>query len=329
MREKKLISIVIPVFNEESNIMECYETLIEHCANHDKKYDFKFIFMDNHSTDQSFSILKKLTIKDPHVKVFRFSRNFGYQASIYTGYINAEGDAAIQFDCDLQDPVEKITDFLSKWEEGYKVVYGIRVQRKENIIITGIRLIFYRFISFISQNPLPLDAGDFRLIDRCIIDEMSKIYDSRPYIRGLSSSLGFKQIGIEYVRNERKKGESKFGFINMFSLAWDGIANHSILPLRLASFTGLLIGLATIFFGLVYTVAKFNFGKDWPGGFVTLVLLLLFSIFLNSIFLGIIGEYLGRIYTQVKKLPITIIEDSVTSSTDENFEEKMNKQFYV
>jgi len=318
LSDKKLISIVIPVYNEEDNIKICYETLLNLFRQLEDQYDFEMIFTDNHSKDQSFPILLELAKKDPCVKVFRFSRNFGYQASIYTAYLKAEGDAAIQFDCDLQDPPEMIPEFLSRWESGYKVVYGIRVGRKEGAWITGMRFLFYRMISWISRDPLPVDAGDFRLIDRCIIEEMARVDDSRPYLRGMISSFGFPQIGLEYQRNQRERGESKFSLLTLISFAWDGITNHSILPLRLATIIGFVLAFIIFISIVIYSFGKIFYGLNWPAGFATLVILLLISIFLNAIFLGIIGEYLGRIYLQVKKMPITIIENSYPKDNEED-----------
>jgi dolichol-phosphate mannosyltransferase len=311
MRPRKLISIVVPVYNEESNIPLCYEILKDLCTTLEESYDFEFIFTDNHSSDQSFNKLTELASCDSRVKVLRFSRNFGYQASIYTGYLQCTGDAAIQFDCDMQDPVEMIPEFLSRWEAGYKVVYGVRVGREEGMWITGLRLVFYRIISWVSRDPLPVDAGDFRLVDRCIVEEMAKVHDTRPYLRGMISSFGFPQVGVEYHRNKRLRERSTFNFLSYLSLAWDGLTNHSIAPLRLATIMGFAITAITVVFIIVYFLGRIFLSTTMPAGFATLVILLLFSILLNAVFLGIIGEYLGRIYLQVKRMPITIIEKRV------------------
>lgn len=311
---KTLISIVIPVYNEEENVELCYHQINKILMSISKKYEFEFIFTDNHSTDNTFNKLKDLTEVDKRIRVIRFSRNFGFQRSILTGYLAAKGDAAIQLDCDLQDPPELINDFIAKWEEGYKVVYGIRISRKEGKFITALRKIFYRLIDILSDTNIPHDAGDFRIIDRCIIDVLAKTQDMRPYIRGMISSIGFKQIGIPYERAARKHGQSKFSFKHLFQLAIDGITNHSIVPLRFATYTGLLISLIT-FLGVVsYVIGQFFFGKHWPAGFATTTALILTSLSLNALFLGIIGEYLGRIYLQTKPSPLTIIEQEIKKS---------------
>jgi glycosyltransferase involved in cell wall biosynthesis len=310
---RKLISIVVPVFNEEANIEPLYTALIPVLEQLKAQYDFELLFTDNHSTDQTFEILRRLSLKDNRLRVLRFSRNFGFQRSIYTGYIHARGDAAVQIDCDLQDPHEMITEFVRKWEEGYQVVYGERSQRQESWTMNVIRKIFYRLIDFLSEDQLPYDAGDFRLVDRRVLDVLKQIDDYQPYLRGTIATLGFNQIGIPYNRNERKLGVSKFSVAQLFGLALDGILNHSVVPLRLATMIGFIVSVTTFIGTAVYLLGKIALGKSWPPGFTTLVVLILGSLSLNALFLGIIGEYLGRIYRQVKKRPLTIIECEINS----------------
>ncbi len=178
--ERKLISIIVPVLNEDQNIARLYKTVNDTLAPLAPRYDVEFVFTDNHSTDNSYQMLKALGDSDPRVRVIRFSRNFGYQASIMTGYLNARGDAVIQLDCDLQDPPSMIVDFIHHWESGYRVVYGVRKQRKEGWLVTSLRKVFYRLINALSEHPLPVDAGDFRLVDRRIVDELAKTMMRRP-----------------------------------------------------------------------------------------------------------------------------------------------------
>jgi dolichol-phosphate mannosyltransferase len=171
-----------------------------------------------------------------------------------------------------------------------------------------VRKTFYRIIDWLSEDELPLDAGDFRLVDRCILDELQKFEDNQPYLRGAIAALGFDQIGIPYNRAERQRGKSKFSFGELIGLALDGILNHSVVPLRIATYLGLTISVIT-FLGLVgYAIGRLFLGKDWPPGFATTIILILGSLSLNALFLGIIGEYLGRIYRQVKRRPLTIVE---------------------
>jgi len=305
---KRLISICVPVFNEESNIEPLYSALLPIMDQLSELYEFELLFTDNHSTDRTFEALEQLAQRDVRVRAIRFSRNFGFQRSIATSYANARGDAAIQIDCDLQDPPALILDFVRKWEEGYKVVYGVRNMRREGWGMNVVRKTFYRIIDWLSEDELPLDAGDFRLVDRCILDELQKFEDNQPYLRGAIAALGFDQIGIPYNRAERQRGKSKFSFGELIGLALDGILNHSVVPLRIATYLGLTISMIT-FLGLVgYAIGRLFLEKDWPPGFATTIILILGSLSLNALFLGIIGEYLGRIYRQVKRRPLTIVE---------------------
>jgi dolichol-phosphate mannosyltransferase len=305
---KKLISIIIPVLNESENINPFYESILPVINSCSDKYEFEILFTDNHSSDDTFEKISLLCMRDKRVKVIRFSRNFGYQKSILTGYLNAAGDALIQIDCDLQDPLELIVDFLTYWEDGNLVVYGIRRSRKDSFILHSARKIFYRLINYLSDYDLPLDAGDFRLIDKKIVGTLRQMDDAHPYIRGSIAGMGFKQIGIPYDRIARARGYSKFNFNDLITLSLDGILNHSIKPLRLASIFGLFISVITLAMILIYSLGRMYFGLNWPSGFTTITVITLFGISINSLFLGIIGEYLGRIYQQTKKKPLTIIE---------------------
>lgn len=310
MADKKLISFLVPVYNEEDNVGPLHESVTRLMAGL-PRYDFELVFTDNHSTDRTPQLLRELAKKDSRVRVIRFSRNFGYQKSIHTGYVNAAGDAAIQLDCDMQDPPELIPEFLRLWEEGHHVVYGVRRSRQEAWWINALRAIFYRLIDALSEDALPHDAGDFRLVDRRVIEELKKIEDSQPYLRGTLATLGFNQIGVPYDRLERKRGRSKFSFGQLIGLAFDGILNHSTMPLRVATYIGLFVSLLT-FAGLVFCLAmKVLFGQNWPAGFATTTVLILLSLSLNAIFLGVIGEYIGRMYQHIKRRPLTIVEEEL------------------
>ena len=308
---KKKLSIITPVYNEEENILPYYARMLFVLEGLKDKYDFEFIFTDNCSEDNTFNCLHELSKKDSRIKVYSFSRNFGYQKSILTGYQKCTGNAAIEFDCDLQDPPEMIAQFLKEWEAGSDIVYGIRTHRQEGRFIGLLRKVFYRLIAKISENDLPYDAGDFMLIDEKILIQLRTVNDTNLYLRGLIFGYGFKRTGICYSRDARVRGVSKFPYRRMFELAVDGIISQSILPLRLASYLGLAIALVTCFMSLFYIGLKFFSEVTVAAGFTTTVLLILFSISINAIFLGIIGEYLARIYTQTKNRPLTIIRKSI------------------
>ncbi|WP_237564943.1 glycosyltransferase family 2 protein [Blastopirellula marina] len=311
-----MITIVVPVLNEEANIQRLYSTVNETMQPVADRYRIEFLFTDNHSTDRSFELLSNIAATDSRVRVLRFSRNFGYQRSILTGYLNASGEAVIQLDCDLQDPPAMILEFLAKWEVGYKVIYGVRKQRREGVGITLARKAFYRLINWLSDDPLPLDAGDFRLVDRRIVEVLRKHQDATPYLRGQIAAMGFRQIGLEYSRSPRLDGESKFGYYDLINLAIDGILNHSPIPLRLAKYVSQAAFVVTCIFIAVYASMKLTVGTDWTAGFATLAVLTLSSICINSLLIGIQGEYIARIYKHTKQQPLTIIEESVNGSTE-------------
>jgi len=307
---RRLLSIVVPVYNEQANVERCARSVAAVLEPLADRYNYELIFTDNHSTDGTFEKLRQIAASDPRVRVFRFARNHGFQKSIYTGYLLAAGDAAIQLDCDLQDPPELIPEFLAQWEAGYRVVYGVRRQRREAFWLTAFRKVFYRLINWVSDDELPKDAGDFRLLDRCILDILSQIHDCHPYLRGTIAALGFEQIGIPYSRAERTAGRSKFSLGQLFELATDGILNHSLVPLRLATYAGFLVSTLSVLTMVAYLVGRI-LGAAWPAGFATLAVLILASLGITSMFLGIIGEYLGRIYQQLKGRPLTIIETAI------------------
>ena len=315
-KNKKLISLIIPVFNEEDNIFPLYEAVLPVINDCEDKYNFELVFTDNHSADSTFSKLSELREIDNRVRVFRFSRNFGYQKSILTGYLKARGDALIQLDCDLQDPPDLIPEFLKHWEDGCAVVYGVRRSRTEGAIISFARKIFYRLTDYLSEDELPVDVGDFRLIDKKVVTVLRQVDDAQPYLRGTIAAMGFKQHGIQYDRRGRERGQTNFRFKDLVGLALDGILNHSIVPLRLATFFSIGVTVLTLLAILGYVGGKLLLGFNWPAGFTTLTVIVLAGISVNALFLGIIGEYLGRIYQQVKKHPLVIIEATLDNYQD-------------
>lgn len=304
----KTVTVAIPVFNEAPNIERAYTAVSAVMKPLSGQYDYEILFTDNCSTDGSFEIIERLARKDPRVRGARFSRNFGYQGSVYTLYVLSKGDAVIHLDCDLQDPPEMIPEFLARWESGYEYVYGIRKGRPEGPLLHFVRRLFYRLINALSDDDLPVDVGDFRLVDRKIVDVLRQIYDCSPYLRGQIASLGFRQTGIEYARRKRVEGKTSFDLWGYVEIAIDGIVNHSVVPLRLATYTGVVAAGVSGTLIAVYTTGKIFLGYPWPPGFTTITSLILISLSFNAIFLGIIGEYLGRIYRQMKGRPVAIID---------------------
>jgi len=305
---KPLVSLVIPVFNEEGNVMPFYadvRRVIDPLAD---QYEFEFVFTDNHSTDKTPDLLRDLARADPRVHAYRLSRNFGYQRSILTAYLKCRGDAAIQLDCDLQDPTDLIVEFLKFWRQGYDVVYGTRVSRLESWKWSLARKVFYRLVDFLSEDPIPNDAGDFRLVSRRVIEELRRIDDTRPYLRGTIATLGFNQLGIDYNRGARAHGKTKFSIYDNVMLALDGIVNQSVVPLRVATYVGISVSFLTLLAILGYLIAYFTVGFRAPAGFTTTTVLILGSLSINAMLLGILGEYLGRMYLQMKKKSLSIVE---------------------
>jgi polyisoprenyl-phosphate glycosyltransferase len=309
--QKRLISVVIPVYNEEENVRAAYDAVVAVFAAIADRYDFEIIFTDNHSTDRTFSRITEIAKLDPRVRCVRFARNFGFHRSVMTGYRLAQGDAAIQLDCDLQDPPGLLPKFLGLWEQGHDVVVGIRRLRDEGRILQWARKFYYWLLKVISTDNLMLDGGDFRLVDRSILDQLRRIDDAAPYTRGLTSLLAASQVGIPYDRSVREQGTSKFPVAKLFAFAVDGFIAHSTIPLRIASFTGLTIAVITALASVFYLAMQLFFGVNSPRGFTTTTVLILFGISLNAIFLGILGEYIGRIYDQIRIRPTVVIEQLV------------------
>jgi dolichol-phosphate mannosyltransferase len=306
---RKLITVVVPVFNEENNVRRAYA---EVCRVFDEmgKYDLELLFTDNHSTDSTPEIISQIADTDRRVKLVRFSRNFGFQNSVLTGYRLASGDAAFQLDCDLQDPPRTFPALLELWEKGHDVVVGIRHKRSESRLVQFGRRTYYRLLQRFSDDNMLLDGGDFRLVDRSILDELRSIHDAYPYTRGLTSSLAKRQAGVNIERDRREFGRSKFPLRRLFGFAMSGFLAHSLLPLRLASYFGFIMAIALFFLAGGYALSRILFGSHWPSGFATLAVLIAFGASLNAIFIGIIGEYVGRIYTQTRVRPNTIVEST-------------------
>jgi dolichol-phosphate mannosyltransferase len=314
-----LISIVVPVYNEEDNVRSLYDAVSAVMAQVADRYRWEFIFTDNHSEDRTFERLTEIAKDDDRVCVYRFSRNFGFQRSIYTGFMMAHGDAAVQIDCDLQDPPALILQFLDLWNKGNKVVYGVRRSRQEGFFITSARKIFYRLLDSISDFRLPKDAGDFRLLDRRVIDELAKHRNRSPYLRGIIARIGFNQVGVVYDRMPRERGSTKFTLGSLIDLAVDGIVNNSVVPLRLAVYGGVILGIVAFVTAIVLIVQRLFFEITWPAGFAFLAVTILAFFSANMIFLGVIGEYLSRTHNQVIDQPLTII-DLVIDRRDNSIE---------
>jgi polyisoprenyl-phosphate glycosyltransferase len=309
---KPLISIVTPVYNEEDTLNQYYIRVLGVMEKLSDLYNFEIIMTDNCSTDNTFANLEKLAGKDSRIRVFRFSKNFGYQKSIWFGYYKTKGDVALELDVDLQDPPEMLEEMLGHWQKGHKIVYGIRKDRQEGFVIKNLRKLFYRLVRSVSSYDIPNDAGDFMLIDRDIIEHLKKIKLSDPYLRGTIFGFGYSKIGIEYKRDAREIGTSKFPSLKLIQLAIDAVVNTSIFPLRMATITGLVAALGSVMLGGYLVIDKMFLGADLPQGITAILVLILASIAINSILIGILGEYIGKIYRQFSASDLTpIVEKEI------------------
>ena len=312
------ISIVIPSYNESENIKElCRRTLDIIKKINIKKYEL--IFVENGSKDNSLELLKKINSENKSIKIISLSRNFGYQSAIAVGLKYSENDYVCVMDGDLQDPPEIISKFVEKIKEGYDVVYGIRIKRKGNIIKKLFYNLFYEIYSKLSEIDVPKKSGDFCLMNKKIVKNLNSLSEKNLFMRGLRSWVGFKQIGIEYDRDERYAGKTNFSFFSATALALDGFVSFSLLPLRFILITGVVISLLSfLFFSFLFFVKVFHiFGifdfesLQLPQGLTLTNSMLALSLGLVMFTLGIIGEYVGRIYFEVKNRPNYVINEII------------------
>jgi glycosyltransferase involved in cell wall biosynthesis len=308
--KRPLISISIPVLNESGNLEALYKRLNALAVKMSDRCDLEFVFSDNHSDDNTWAMLAELAAKDPRVRAIRFSRNYGFQRSILANYMHTQGDAVMQIDADLQDPPELLEQFFTRWQEGHEVVYGVRRKRPESWLLNNFRRLGYWAIDKVSEHPIPRDVGDFRLMDRKVIDVLLKSKTANPYLRGMIAGIGFNQTGISYDRDARIAGESKFNVNRLVRLGLTAVFNHSTVPLRAASFFGTLILAASVLGALYYLLLRV-IHPDLPQGLASIHILVLFGIGLNAFLLGIIGEYLLRIYIVLRNDPVAVIQQSL------------------
>ncbi|MCK1574591.1 glycosyltransferase family 2 protein [Bradyrhizobium sp. 174] len=311
-----LITISIPVLDEADNLDALYERLYCLAETMAGRCTLEFLFSDNHSNDLTWTKLSQLASKDCRVRAIRFSKNVGFQRSILANFMHARGDAVMQIDADLQDPPELLVVFFDLWRSGHRVVYGIRRARAEGAAINLFRRLGYWTIDKLSEHPIPRDAGDFRLIDRAVLDALTRMNVPSPYLRGMIAGLGFEQIGVPYKRAPRTLGQSKFNLARIAELGLAALINHSVVPLRLASFVGAAVLLISIVGGLYFVIEKIV-QPDYPRGFARVYVLLLFGIGLNACLLGIIGEYLLRTYRILRGEPLAIVEEALNFRRDE------------
>lgn len=305
-----LCSVVIPVFNEEDNLQELYISLRGVFSENNISYEI--IFIDDGSRDASLEIIKGFALSDPSVRYRSFTRNFGHEAASTAGLDVAKGDVVVLMDADLQDPPELIPRMIELWKSGNQLVYARRRKRYgEGLFRMASAKIFYRIIRFISDSDIPLDTGDFRLMDRAAVNDFMKCREYNRFVRGLTSWVGYNQAALDFDRNERFAGESKYNFLKLFLLMLDVISGFSIKPLRIATAMGFLVTLFSLVIGLIVVIQKLFFGLDIPG-YALMVSGFFFLGGVQMFFLGVIGEYIGKIYRQVQGRPLYLTrEDNI------------------
>lgn len=311
---KRLISLVVPCFNEEEVILETHRRLKE-LASAQADYEFEFVFVDDGSCDGTLQHLRDIAVADHRTLVVSFSRNFGHQLAVTAGIDEASGDAVVLIDADLQDPPEVVSEMLLKWRDGYQVVYGVRSDRAgESRFKLWSAHLFYRFLNRLSDTPIPLDTGDFRLMDRSVVNVLRTLTERDRFIRGLVSWVGFRQVALPYRRSERFAGTTKYPLRKMIRFAGDGIISFSVRPLKIAMLAGVLCaGLACV--GIVWALSVRLLGHAWVPGWTATIIAVLFLGGVQLFCTGILGEYIGRTYMQSKDRPLYIINERIGQHT--------------
>lgn len=311
-----MISIVIPIFNEEENLQNLYNRLTAAAPSWGE--DYEIVLVDDGSRDSSLTMMRVMAEKDARVRIVKLSRNFGHQPAISAGIKTAKGDAIVIMDGDLQDPPEELNRFLEKWREGYEVVYAVRTKRKEGFFKKIAYAGFYRLLAWISDIEIPLDSGDFCVMDRKVVNVLvQEMPEQIRFVRGMRAYAGFRQVGVTYERAERAAGEVKYTFKKLVQLALDGLFGFSSFPLRLATYMGFLISIPSFLLGTFFVLHRligfkvFGHAPEETPGTASLAVGLYFLGGVILIILGILGEYIGRIYIEVKKRPFFVIDEVI------------------
>jgi polyisoprenyl-phosphate glycosyltransferase len=297
------LSVIIPIYNELENLPILYARLSQ--VLQETGLEYEIVFVDDGSRDSGIELLQQLATKDSRLVCVELARNFGHQVAISAGLEYSRGQAVIIMDGDLQDPPEVLPQFIAKWREGYEVVYAIREKRKEAWWKRLAYAAFYRLLQRVANIEIPLDAGDFCLMDRRVVNALVNMPERTRFMRGIRSWLGFKQIGLAYERHARCAGQPKYTFGQLVRLAVDGLISFSFMPLRVITLLGSGVSLFSIMLAVFYAVKKLTYGLN-PPGFATLIVAIFFLAGIQLITMGVIGEYVGRIFEEVKRRPLYI-----------------------
>ena len=308
MSDDFLLSIIIPVYNEENNIFPLLKRLLPVI----KKYNHEIIFIDDGSSDDTALNIKKQIKKDKNIRLISFLRNFGHQMALSAGYDQAQGDVVISLDADLQDPPEIIPEMIKKWENGVKVVYAKRDKRQYDSYFKRITAqVFYKFINFLSDTPIPSDVGDFRLLDKSVVQFLNDLPEHSRFLRGLVSWGSYTSDFVYFEREKRFKGQTHYGFFKMVNFALEGITSFSIKPLRIATYLGITSGFLG-FLGIIYELLmKSLYPQQFVIGWTGLFTAVMFLGGIQLITIGIIGEYVGKIYKEIQRRPKYLIKEKI------------------
>jgi len=306
----KKISVISSCYNEEGNLQEFYNRLIAAFAQL-PGYTHEIIIADNCSPDRSREILREIAAKDPQFKVILNANNFGHIRSPFNALLQATGDAVVALCSDLQEPPELILEFVKQWEAGYQVVCGVKPQSRENPLMFQLRRLYYWLLASVTETPQIQNFTGFGLYDRKVIDAIKQFKDPYPYFRGLISEIGFKRTEVPFVQAARRHGKTKNNWFTLYDMAMTGFVNHTKLPLRLAAFAGFLVAVLSLLVAFGYFIYKLLFWQTFSLGLAPIVIGLFFFASVQLIFIGIIGEYIGAIWTQVKNRPLVIEEERI------------------
>ena len=302
---KKKISILTPCFNEEENVVPLYETIARIMESIDG-YDYEHIYIDNASTDGTVPKLRELAAKDKRVKVILNARNFGHIRSPYYGLLQADGDAVVYMASDFQDPPDLIPKLINGWQRGAKAVLAIKDSSDESGVFFALRRIYYRLVERLADVRTYQNFTGFGLYDRAVVDYCRSLEDPYPYFRGIIAETGLPTEEVHYHQPARKRGITKNNFYTLYDMAMLGITNHSKIPLRLATMSGFLMSVLSLLVGITYLIYKLLFWQQFPAGTAPLVIGLFFFASVQLFFIGILGEYIGSIHTQVHKRPLVV-----------------------
>lgn len=311
------LSIVIPAYNEEANIRLFYEAIVPILDGPLSSYDAEILFVNDGSRDSTLDRLKELAAQDPRVKIISFSRNFGHQAAITAGLNRASGDAIITMDADLQDPPSLLPKLVEKWEEGCQIVYARRTGRSDGSFKRVTADLYYRILARVSDVAIPRQVGDFRLVDRIVLNNLIRLGEHDRYLRGMVAWLGFRHTFVEFDRPNRIHGETHYPLRKMLKLAMDGLLNFTFLPLKIGFWIGLFSSLLAgtfLVYMLVDTLVQTPFRMDYYPLYKWLTVILLGFVGTQFIFLWILGEYIGRIYNDVRKRPLYVVGEEINLS---------------